>query len=132
MTRRVLIVDDEPGTIAVLRDFFRYFEHGCVYEITPAQSADDAFVILREGSRFDLILLDVHMAMPYWRDGLDLLRQIRGLGMNVPVIMMCPMPAKAEMDAAQNAGTLAWLIKPFKLSELEHLVALALGFSPRD
>jgi DNA-binding response OmpR family regulator len=72
------------------------------------------------------------MAMPYLRNGLDLLRQVRGFGMNVPVIMMCPMPSRAEMDAAQSAGAFAWLDKPFNISQLEHLVVLALGFSPLD
>src|SRR5882724_6648817 len=110
MTKRVLIVDDERGTTSALRDVFSFFKHGCLYEVTPAQSADEASVILQEGSNFDLILLDVHMPMPYWRDGLGLLRHIRGLGMNVPVIMMCPMPTKAEMDAAQSAGAFGWLI----------------------
>lgn len=125
MTKRVLIVDDDRGTTSVLTDMFGTFEHGCVYEITPALNADDAFVILREGSKFDLILLDLHMPMPYWRDGLGLLRHIRDLGMDVPVIMMCSMPTEADMDAAQSAGAIGWLLKPFKLSELEHLVALA-------
>ena len=124
MTKRVLVVDDERATTAVLAEVFGTFTHGCVYETTVAQSADDASVMLRKGFTFDLILLDVHMPVPYWRDGLGLLRHIRDLGLNVPVIMMCGMPTQAESYAAESAGASAWLIKPFKISELEHLVAV--------
>jgi hypothetical protein len=41
MTRRVLIVDDEPIVIALLRDCFTSFQHGQVYEITAAHSGQE-------------------------------------------------------------------------------------------
>ena len=57
-TKRVLIVDDEAIVLTVLRDFFASFQHGYPYEITTAESASEAFQILRR-EQFDLILLDV-------------------------------------------------------------------------
>ncbi len=41
MTKRVLIVDDEPLLIAVLREIFARFQHGHTYEITPAHTVAD-------------------------------------------------------------------------------------------
>jgi CheY-like chemotaxis protein len=33
--KRVLIVDDEPVLIALLKEIFARFQHGHTYEITP-------------------------------------------------------------------------------------------------
>ena len=68
-TKRVLIVDDEPLVVAVLRDFFAAlqqgeffasFEQGRAYEVTTALAVADALDILRR-ERFDIILLDTSM-----------------------------------------------------------------------
>src|SRR5437867_1067068 len=68
-TKRVLIVDDEPLVVAVLRNFFAAFQQresfasfqqGRAYEVTTALSVADALDILRR-ERFDLILLDTSM-----------------------------------------------------------------------
>jgi YesN/AraC family two-component response regulator len=62
-TKRVLIIDDEPIVLTVLRDFFASFRHGHAFEITTAESAAGAFEILRR-EPFDLILLDVVIPRP--------------------------------------------------------------------
>ena len=75
MTKRVLIVDDEPIVVTVLRAFFVAFRHGHAYEVTSVYSVADADdILLRE--RFDLILLDLVVPqignrLP-WTQGLDL------------------------------------------------------------
>jgi CheY-like chemotaxis protein len=38
-TKRILLVDDEPIVLTVLRDFFASFRHGHAYAITTAESA---------------------------------------------------------------------------------------------
>ena len=90
--KRVLIVDDQPIVVGVLRAFFAEFQHGHTYELTTASSANDAFILLLQ-EQFDLILLD--MALPvidYWHvqqaAGLDLLKRVRDLGVTAPVLMM--------------------------------------------
>ena len=83
MTKRVLIVDDEPVLIDLLKEIFARFQHGHAYEITPAYSVVEAYdLLVRE--RFDLILLDMVVPVlgdPWpWIQGLDLLKRIRHLG----------------------------------------------------
>jgi len=59
--------------------------------------------------------------------GLELLKQIRGLGVNVPVIMIT---ANADTRAAAEAlgsGVFAYIPKPFDIRHLDHLVALAVS-----
>jgi CheY-like chemotaxis protein len=64
--KRVLIVDDQPIVVGVLRAFFAEFQHGHTYELTAASSAHDAFIVLLQ-EQFDLILLDIALPMiDYW------------------------------------------------------------------
>src|SRR5207248_9901686 len=60
VTKRVLIVDDEPPVVEVLKDFFRQFRHPNTYETTSAKDGAEALIVLLRG-QFDLILLDMHM-----------------------------------------------------------------------
>ena len=123
MTKRVLIVDDEPPVIEVLKDFFRQFRHAHSYETESARDGAEALIVLLRG-QFDLILLDMHMPR---MGGLELLKQVRGLGVKVPVIMIT---ANADTRAAAEAlsgGVFAYIPKPFDIRHLDHLVALAVS-----
>ena len=128
-TKRVLIVDDQPHVLDVLREILVSFQHGHAYEITTARYVADALVILQR-ERFDLILLDT--VMPgIGRQGLDLLKRIRDLGVNAPVLMMSgDWESRKEADALIE-GAFGYLHKPFDLRELDRLVALAIGSGPR-
>ena len=152
-TKRVLIVDDEPIVVAVLRDFFAALQHGeffasfqqgRAYEVTTALAPASALDILRR-ERFDLILLDTSMLWRWqpprfrrgrcWpgRQGLELLRRVRGLGVTAPVLMMTAVVSANEAWTAEAliAGAVGYLYKPFLLEELDRAVVLALGSSPQ-
>jgi len=131
--KRVLIVDDEPSVLSLLRGFFASFHHGHVYQITTAESATDAFSLLRQ-EQFDLILLEIVMpaARGLWIKernlGLGLLARFRDLGVTAPVLMMTGVARDVAKEVmAQNAGVAGVLYKPIDLRELEHAVAQALG-----
>ena len=127
-SKRVLIVDDEPNVVGVLLEFFARFQHGHVYEVVPAYSAAEALDILLQGEAFDLILLD--MVIPgigdRWKQGLDLLKHIRDLGVKAPVLMMSGGGDIRREAEALIAGAIGYLHKPFNLRDLDRSVALAL------
>lgn len=132
-TKRVLIVDDLWMVRSVLGDFFNNFEHAHAYEVTAAPHADAALDALTR-ERFDLILLDTHMppvAKPPGTDdnwaghqGIDLLRQIRAIGVSAPVIMMSGNPSTGDVAGALIDDAVGYLFKPFGFHELERAVAL--------
>ena len=130
VTKRVLIVDDEPNVVGMLLEFFARFQHGHVYDVVSAYSAAEALDILPQG-RFDLILLD--MVLPgigaRWKQGLGLLKRIRDLGENAPVLMMSG-GGDAHKAEALIGGAVGYLHKPFNLRDLDRSVALALGPRP--
>lgn len=132
-TKRVLIVDDEPLLISLLKEIFARFQHGHTYEITPAYSVVDAYdLVVRE--EFDLILLDVvvpRMGDPWpWLQGLDLLKRLRILGVKAPVFMMTGVRNTEKEAEALIDGAAGYLHKPFDLRELNRLVTQALGCGP--
>ena len=125
-SKRVLIVDNEPSVVGVLLEFFARFQHGHAYDVVPAYSAAEALDILLRRA-FDLILLD--MIIPgmgdRWKQGLDLLKRIRDLGVKAPILMMSGDGfQKAE---ALMAGAVGYLHKPFNIRDLDRSVALAVG-----
>jgi CheY-like chemotaxis protein len=127
-SKRVLIVDNEPSVVGVLLEFFARFQHGHAYDVVAADSTAEALDILLRGA-FDLILLD--MVMPgmgaSWKQGLDLLKRIRNLGVNTPVLMMSGAWDTRKEAEALIAGAVGYLHKPFNLLDLDRSVALALG-----
>jgi CheY-like chemotaxis protein len=128
LKKRVLIVDDEPNAVGVLLEVFARFQHGHTYDLVRASSAAEALDILLRRA-FDLILLD--MIIPgigaRRKQGLDLLKRIRDLGMNTPVLMMSGAWDTQKEAEALIAGAVGYLRKPFDLRDLDRSVALAVG-----
>ena len=127
-SKRVLIIDNERSVVGVLLEFFARFQHRHTYDVVAAYSAAESLDILLRKA-FDLILLD--MVIPgigaRRKQGLDLLKRIRDLGVNTPVLMMSGA-WDTQMEAETLiAGAVGFLRKPFDLCDLDRSVALALG-----
>jgi DNA-binding NtrC family response regulator len=133
ITKRILIVDDQPHVLSVLRDLLASYRHEYAYEITTTQTVADALHILQR-ERFDLILLD--MVMPgigdplLRRQGLDVLKLILDLGVTAPLIMMSGDRDSRKEAEALTQGAFGYLHKPFDLHELERCVARAITSTP--
>ncbi len=121
--KRILMVDDEPAVIELLKEFFKQFQHGHAYEVAAAHDGADAAIALLRG-QYDLILLDMNMPR---MGGLEFLKQIRGLGVRVPVIMVTGNQDVEAAAQALSGGVFAYVPKPFDFKQLDHLVALAVA-----
>src|SRR3954463_5473099 len=106
----ILIVDDEPNTLASLSRAFRLAGH----EATVCDNAAKALE-LAKSRPFDLILSDV--VMPN-RDGLALLEDLKNNAVAAPVVMMSGQ-AHIEMAVkATRLGALDFLEKPLSTDKL--------------
>ena len=107
---RLLIVDDDPGTLASLSRAFRL----AGYEAAVCDNAARALELARQ-ERFDLILSDV--VMP-GKDGLALLEDLQTLGVSAPVVMISGQ-ANVEMAVrATRLGAVDFLEKPLSTEKL--------------
>ena len=87
MTRRLLIVDDEPDVIELFRQSFRRETRAGVYDLFFAASGPDALRLLsgRAGTESILLLCDVNMP---GMTGLEFLETLQQRGSTVPVVML--------------------------------------------
>ncbi len=107
---KLLVVDDDPNTLASLARAFRLAGH----EATVCDSADRALDQVRT-HRFDLIFSDV--VMP-GKDGLAFLAELRAAGSATPVVMISGQ-ANVEMAVrATHLGAADFLEKPLSTDKL--------------
>src|SRR5262249_31050932 len=133
--RRILLVGGDPSEAAVLTEYFR---HGYSYEIETIEYCDDALKALSRQT-FDLSLLLSIFAL--WRTlpsmssrfgGLELLKQMRALHIQIPALVISASTlAQAKKEALAN-GAVAFLPKPVNLAELDRCVVLALEAKDRN
>jgi DNA-binding NtrC family response regulator len=117
----LLLVDDDPNTLASLSRAFRLAGH----EATVCDNAARAVELLRTES-FDLILSDV--VMP-GRSGLELLEDLKKAGVKTPIILISGQ-ANIEMAVkATKLGALDFLEKPLSTDKLLLTVENALRLS---
>ncbi|HEX4545633.1 MAG TPA: sigma-54 dependent transcriptional regulator [Candidatus Acidoferrum sp.] len=117
----LLLVDDDPNTLASLSRAFRLAGH----DATVCDNAARAVELLRTES-FDLILSDV--VMP-GRSGLELLEDLKNAGIRTPIILISGQ-ANIEMAVkATKLGALDFLEKPLSTDKLLLTVENALRLS---
>jgi DNA-binding response OmpR family regulator len=107
--KRVLVVDDEPEIVRLVRD---YLERAG-FDVTTAANGAQA---LREFSRQrpDLVVLDLTLPET---DGLDVARAIRRTG-EIPIIMLTARTDEADRVAGLELGADDYVTKPFSAREL--------------
>ena len=104
-TGRVLVVDDEPTIIHVLREFLE--EKGC--QVQTAGTAEEGMCLLEE-SPPDIALVDV--VLP-GMSGLDLLERIKEVSPNTEVLIMTSHTSLESVLRAIRQGAYDYLQKPF-------------------
>ena len=117
----LLLVDDDPNTLASLSRAFRLAGH----EATVCDNAPRALELLRTES-FDLILSDV--VMP-GKSGIELLEDLKHAGLKTPIVLISGQ-ANVEMAVkATKLGALDFLEKPLTTEKLLVTVENALRLS---
>ncbi|MHB8489495.1 MAG: response regulator transcription factor [Candidatus Dormibacteria bacterium] len=106
---RVLIVDDEPAIVRLIRD---YLERAG-FDVITATNGEDALQGFTRG-RPDLVILDLSLPR---MDGLDVARALRRAG-DVPIIMLTARTEEADRVAGLELGADDYVTKPFSAREI--------------
>ena len=117
----VLVVDDEPD----VRLIARLVLEAAGFEVTEAESGEEALAAIGAGSAPDVILLDVRMS---GMDGWEVLRRLRTdpQQADLPVVVFTADLA-ARTDAPEELRDHEQLIiKPFNADELLGMVQAAI------
>lgn len=104
---RVLIVDDDSLMRTLLVVSLGAMG---VAETVEAGDGDEAWQMLQDRP-FDLAIIDWHMP---GKTGLELVRDVRARGSQIPILMVTAEAARAHVIEALQAGATDYLIKPFE------------------
>jgi DNA-binding response OmpR family regulator len=105
----ILIVDDEPAIIDVLR----YNLERVHYDVLVAQNGESALELARR-KRPDLIVLDLMLP---GLDGLDVCRTLRQDD-DIPIIMLTARDEEVDRVVGLELGADDYVVKPFSMREL--------------
>ena len=107
---RILIVDDEPDILLMLRMSLEDEGH----EVVMAADGEMALDRIAEHHP-DLVLLDVMMPV---LDGWGVLQRKRDVGDVTTVIMLSAKSEQSDIDKAIGLGAADYVVKPFDLDRL--------------
>ena len=118
-TSKILVVDDDPGMLAVASEELQ----AKGYSVVEAGNGLEALAAL-DGNRFDLIISDLEMPR---MNGLELVRQIRALPddsiSRTPVVMLTGRGDDKAIQAAFDCGASSFVQKPVNwLNFIHHVV----------
>jgi DNA-binding response OmpR family regulator len=114
-TENLLIVDDEQMIIQLLQEYFVNLNYG----VEVAYSAEEALEKLNDGVVFDLVISDINLP---GKSGIDLLKIIRELKENLPVVMLTGLKTLDNAISAVKSGAADYITKPFDLKSIHQVV----------
>lgn len=121
-SRRILLVEDEPGLVLTLTD--RLTSEG--YQVESIRDGDEA-VETATGSHFDLIVLDVMLP---GKNGFDVCQELRRKGVTTPILFLTARGEIADKVVGLKLGGDDYLTKPFDMLELVARVDALLRRAP--
>ena len=110
--RQILVVDDAEGIRTYLKNLLSLKG----YDVLLAPDGQTALDHIRDGAKPEVAILDIMMP---GMDGLDLLRRMKEIAPDIPVIMLSVVGKAGTIVEAMNLGAADYLNKPFEEEELE-------------
>jgi CheY-like chemotaxis protein len=121
MKERILVVDDNPDSIAIIRSILEAFD----FSVQAAESGTEALEMLK-GDLPNAVLLDVMMPE---MSGLDVLEQIKGnpATAKLPVILVTAKTQDEDVLVGYQYGADYYITKPCTSKQLLYGIGLVLG-----
>lgn len=113
----VCVIDDQ----AMMRDSLGETLRSQDHKVYSFENAHEALTDIRQRS-FDVIITDLRLP---GMDGVELLREMRRLGIDVPVILMTAYASVATAVEAMKLGAFDYIQKPFNPEEVGILIERA-------
>jgi DNA-binding NtrC family response regulator len=122
LTAEILVVDDD----AAIRELLRYLLGDEGYRVTLAADAAAARRLIQRQT-FDVVLCD--MTLP-GESGLSLAAHLGSEHPDIAVVMVTALDSGDVAETAVGFGAFAYIVKPFRRSEL--LAAISSALKQRD
>jgi DNA-binding NtrC family response regulator len=107
MPERILVVDDEPNMLRLLKTILM---DKTGYEVVTTNNPLEVSKLLQE-DRFDLVVTDLKMPLV---DGIDLIDIIKKIDAAVPIIIITAYGTIETAEEAIQKGAYDFITKPFR------------------
>jgi len=111
---KVLILDDEP----VVGERLKASLERAGFAVDTFCESADAIARLHE-ERYDILVTDLKMS---GSDGMDVLRAARETQPHIKPVVITGFATKETAEEALRCGAVAFIAKPFKMSQLKELL----------
>lgn len=119
---QILICDDDSAMRSLLADYFSTQK----FEVIEYELASEAFQAIQTQSiKPDLIISDIKMPE---MDGLTFVDQLKSIQFDAPIILITAFGSIETAIQSVRMGAYDYIVKPFKLSELQVSAARALEY----
>lgn len=109
---KLLLIEDEPAVVSVITRGLA--EAG--YEVSVAPDGNSGLQMALNNPSFRLIILDVMLP---GINGIEVCRSLRKAQLEVPILMLTALGTTENIVMGLDSGADDYLVKPFKLQELE-------------
>lgn len=107
MPERILIVDDEPNMLRLLKAIITGKTD---YEVSTTNNPLEVTKLLQE-QEFDLLITDLKMPV---LDGMDLIDAVKNINPSLPIIMITAYGTIETAEEAIHKGAYDYITKPFR------------------
>ncbi len=119
MSRKILVVDDEPAVDHLMRQIYRKEIRSGTYEIVFAVDGASALAKLEENTGIQVVLTDLNMP---GMDGMTLLSHVHQAYPQIKVIVVSAYNDSEKKEAAKGYGAYEFINKPIKVQEIKALI----------
>jgi class 3 adenylate cyclase/tRNA A-37 threonylcarbamoyl transferase component Bud32 len=113
---KILVVDDEPDIVLVIKQRFRKQIQDSLYAFIFASNGEEALEMLRQHPDTDVVLSDLNMPK---MDGLTFLSRVGEVNSLVKVVIVSAYGDMSNIRTAMNRGAFDFLVKPLNLQDLK-------------
>jgi DNA-binding NtrC family response regulator len=107
MPERILVVDDEPNMLRLLKTIIM---DKTGYEVTTTNNPLEVSKLLQE-DHYDLVITDLKMPLV---DGIDLIEIIKKIEATLPIIVITAYGTVETAEEAIQKGAYDFITKPFR------------------
>lgn len=111
----ILVVEDNP----VNQKLIVIFLQKAGFNVTVAGNGKEAVDIVSGGKSFDIIFMDIHMPV---MDGVSSTKEIRAMGITIPIIALTANVIKEDMDNFIASGMNSHIAKPINFNKLQEVL----------
>jgi CheY-like chemotaxis protein len=124
MSKKILVVDDEPAIVTVLKSRFQ----ACGYKVLTALDGEECLVKMKS-EKPDLVILDLMMPK---MDGYNVLIAIKEMKdslkiADIPVLVLTARGDNKVRELIEAEKIVGYEVKPFKANELLEKIKKILG-----